>query len=507
MNKWIKGSVVSVILGMGLYSNIALAADAPSGKFRMAEEVKLITLDPHNHTGGGLSYLRPVYETLFYRAPDARIEPLLVTDYKIDGMTLEMTLREDVMFSDGERFDAKAVVANISRGIELGVLAGLKPVEKAEAIGEFKVLITLKAASPSLLLDLTGNSGMMVSPKALKDPALDRNPVGTGPYVYNVEMSREGEVRVYTLNSNYWEPEQQGLETIEIWEIPDNTARLNAITTGQVDLGKWLSSPQAVILDKTPGLTLIKRPGGSTYHLIISDREGQKVPAFADKRVRQAMNFAIDREAFAAAVQFGLSVPAFQPVDSGHWSYNTSVDGRFAYNPDKARELLAEAGYADGFTFTMPSIPVFAARLEAVAGFFKDIGITMNIEPIEPGTLARRSRTKDFSATNLVWRHLADPSLLTTYYIGESGIFNPFKVKPSDALSKLMADGLAATEIDDRAPIYSEVFETLADESYLIYITATPLLVGVTDDIANNPTVKFRAGESSPYWRGLRMGK
>lgn len=507
MNKWIKGTILSVGITIGFSSSFAIAADTPLGKFRMAEEVKLITLDPHNHTGGGLSYLRPVYETLFYRTPDARIEPLLATSYKLEGMTLEITLREDVKFSDGEPFNAKAVVANITRGIELGVLAGLKPVEKAEAIGDYKVLITLKAPSPSLLLDLTGNSGMMVSPIALQAPALDRNPVGTGPYVYNAEMSREGEVRIYTPNPTYWEPEQIGLESIEIWEIPDNTARLNAITTGQVDIGKWLSSPQAVILDKTPGLTLIKRPGGSTYHLVISDREGTKVPAFADKRVRQAMNYAIDREAFAAAVQFGLSVPAFQPVDSGHWSYNTAVDGRFAYNPDKARELLAEAGYADGFTFTMPSIPVFSARLEAIAGFFQDVGITMNIDPIEPGTLARRSRTTDYAATNLVWRHLADPSLLTTYYIGESGIFNPFKVKPSDKLSKLVADGLAAKEIDQRAPIYSQVFEQLADESYLIYITATPLLVGTTDDVANNPTVNFRAGESSPYWRGLRMSQ
>ena len=507
MNKWVTGSVLSVAIGMGFGGVTALAADAPTGKFRMAEEVKLITLDPHNHTGGGVSYLRPVYETLFYRTPDARVEPFLATNYKLEKMSLVMNLRQDVKFSDGEPFNAAAVVANITRGVELGVIAGLKPIEKAEALGEFEVKITLKAPSPSLLFDLTHLSGMMVSPKALKDPALDRNPVGTGPYIYNAELSREGEVRAYTPNPTYWEPEQQGLANIEIWEIPDNTARLNAITTGQVDIGKWLSSPQAVILDKTPGLTLIKRPGGSTYHLVISDREGTKVPAFADKRVRQAMNYAIDREAFASAVQFGLSVPAFQPVDSGHWSYNTSVDGRFAYNPEKARELLAEAGYADGFTFSMPSIPVFSARLEAVAGFFQDVGITMNIEPIEPGTLARRSRTTDYAATNLVWRHLADPSLLNTYYIGEDGIFNPFKVKPSEKFVSLTTNGLAATEIDDRAPIYSELFEELADESYLIYITATPLLVGSTEAMANNPTVKYRAGESSPYWRGLRVSQ
>lgn len=507
MNRWIRGSVFSVVVGLGFGVGSALAADAPSGKFRMAEEVKLITLDPQNHTGGGVSYLRPVFETLLYRTEDARVEPLLATGFKVDGLNVEFTLREDVVFSDGERFDAKVAAANINRGIKLGVLAALKSVEKAVATDDFTLTLTLKKPAPSLLFDLTHTAGMMVSPKALEDPALDRNPIGTGPYIYNKKLSREGEVRIYTPNPSYRDPEQIGLESIEIWEIPDNTARLNAIKTGQVDIGKWLSSPQAVILGKTPGLKLIKRPGGSTYHLVISDREGTKVPAFADKRVRQAMSFAIDRQAFADAVQFGLSVPAYQPVDSGHWAYNASVDGRFEYNPEKARALLAEAGYADGFTFAMPSIPIFASRLEAVAGFLNDVGITMKIEPVEPGTLARRSRTTDFAATNLVWRHLADPSFLTTYYIGKNGIFNPFKVSPSEKLAGLSAKGLAAVEIDKRAPIYSEMFDTLSDESYLIYITATPLLVGSTDETANNPTVKFRAGESSPYWRGLRVKK
>ncbi|MEC9343392.1 MAG: hypothetical protein VYD64_06060, partial [Pseudomonadota bacterium] len=174
-------------------------------------------------------------------------------------------------------------------------------------------------------------------------------------------------------------------------------------------------------------------------------------------------------------------------------------------DPDKARALMAEAGYADGFEFTMPSIPIFASRLEAVAGFLKDIGITMNIETVEPGTLARRSRTTDFPATNLVWRHLADPSLLETYYMGESAVFNPFKVAPSEKMAALLAEGLKSNEAEERAGAYKQAFEVLADEAYLIYISATPVLIGASDAMANNPTVAFRAGETSPYWRGLRL--
>lgn len=505
MKNWICSSLIAVAMAISPAASTAIAGDGPSGTFKMAEEVKLITMDPHQHTGGGIPYLRPVYESLFARTPDGSVEPLLATSFSVDGLSVEITLRDDVMFSDGEKFNAEAVAANFSRAIELGVLRALSSVDKAVATDEFTVELTLKKPAPSLNFDLSGTAGMMISPKAMTDPELDRNPVGTGPYVYNSAESREGEVRVYTLNASYWEPTQQGLERIEIWEMPENTARLNALSTGQIDMGTWLPNPQALIVDKTPGLKLIKRSGGSTYTVIISDREGTTVPAFADKRVRQAMSYAIDRQAFADVIQFGLAVPSVQPVGEGHWAYNSKLEGQFDYNPDKARALLAEAGYADGFEFTMPSIPVFASRNEALAGFFKDVGITMHIEAIEPGTLARRSRTTDFPATNLLWRQLADLSFLTTLYFGENAAFNPFKVAPGARLAELGELGLQSTDVDVRAPIYQEMFEILADEAFLIYITSGKLVLGATEETANNPTVKFAAGASSPQWRGLRV--
>jgi peptide/nickel transport system substrate-binding protein len=507
MKKWICRSVLTVVMCLGLMATNSFAADAPAGTFRFAEEVKLITLDPHKHTGGGIPYMTPVYESLFRKTPENQVEPLLATGFKYSGSKVEITLREGVAFSDGESFNAKAAAANINRGVKLGVLRSLSPVEGAAATGEFTVEITLKKPAPSIIEDLAGRAGMMISPKAMTDPALDRNPVGTGPYVYNAKLSREGEVRVYTLNSNYWEPSAQGLERIEIWEMPDNTARLNALSTGQIDIGKWLANPQALIIEKTPGLTLLRRTGGRTYSVIIMDRAGTKVPAFADKRVRQAMSYAIDRQAFADVVQFGLATPSIQPVGKGHWAYNPELAGKFEYSPAKARKLLAEAGYKDGFTFTMPSIPVFASRCEALAGFFADVGITMKIEPLEPGTLARRSRSTDFPATNLLWSVFIDLSLLPPLYLNEKAAFNPYRVKPGKRLAELAQQGAASADIAVRAPIYQEMFEILADEAFLIYITSGQYLTGATEKIAKNPTIEFAAGATSPYWRGLRLSR
>ena len=505
MKKWIKRSLIAFSICLGLTATHSFAADKPAGTFKFAENVKLITMDPHKHTGGGIVYLKPVYESLFLRTPDNKVEPLLATGFEYNGLNVKLTLRKDVSFSDGEPFNAEAVAANINRAVKLGVKRELSAVKGAEATGEFTVKISLKRQAPSIVQDLSTVAFMMMSPKAMNNPNLDREPVGTGPYIYNKKLSREGEVRVYTLNKHYWDPSAQGLKRIEIWEMPENTARLNALSTDQIHMGNWLSSPQALMVDKTPGLRLLKRVGGYTYTVVILDKEGTKVPAFADKRVRQAMSYAIDRQAFADVVQYGLATPSVQPVSKGHWAYNATLANKFEYNPEKARKLLAEAGYKNGFTFTMPTIPVFAARCEALAGFFADVGIKMKIEPVEPGTLARRSRSTDFPATNLSWVVLADLSMMSTLYLNKKAAFNPYRVAPSARLAELDAKGRASADTAVRAPIYKEMFEIIADEAFQIYVASSQSLTGVTEEMANNSSVGFAAGTSYPYFRGLRL--
>lgn len=478
----------------------------PSGTFRFAEQAKLITMDPHNHSGGGTSYLRPVYEALFDRAPSGEIVPVLAESYSVDGKTVVITLKPGVRFSDGSVLTAELAARNLNRVIELGVNAGMKLAEKAEASGENEITVTLKSPDPSIIDALSGTAGMMVSAAALDNPALDRNPVGTGPFVYDASQSREGELRVYTPSSDYRNPDVQGLARIEISEIPDNSARLNALKTGQVDLAIFLSSPQAAIVERSSGLKLLRQPGGTTYHLSILDRNGTKVPAFADPRVRMAMNHAINRTAFSRAVEFGLSTPASQPYVAGLWEHDPKLNGVYAYDLEKARALMVEAGYADGFEFTMPSIPIFASRLEAVAGFLKEINITMNIQTVEPGTLARRSRTTDFPATNLVWNNAIDPKFMTTYYVAEDAVFNPFRIAPDPKLIELSKAGLATADEALRAPIYHEMLERLSEESYMIFITTTPILFGASDAVAANDTIRFRPGTDTPYFAGIRVG-
>lgn len=500
MRKWIAGSLLAGALALGV--SHAWAQEA--GTFRYAEQVKLITMDPQRQSGSGVPFLRPVYESLFEKAPDGSNVPLLATGYEVDGLDVTITLREGVSFSNGEAFDAEAAAANINRGVELGIIEGLQTVEGAEAVDALTVRIRLKEPDPAIINSLCYTGGMMIAPAAMEDPALDRNPIGTGPYVYSRELSREGEVRVYTPNPTYWDKDKIGLARYEVWEIPDDTARLNALKTGQIDAGNWLANPQAAIIDRAPDMKLIRNNGGLNYHVVLSDREGTVVPAFADLNVRKAMAHSIDRAAFGQAIQFGLAVDSYQPYSEGDWAYDPALEGVYAYDLDKARELMAQSAYPDGFTFDMPSIPIYQSRLEALAGFFQEIGITMNIAPVEPGTLARRSRTTDFPATNLVWNTITDPKFVALRYIYEDAAYNPFKARPSEELLALAEEGLESVETETRAPAYRKMAAQLAEEAYLIFVTNTPILLGVSEKTATNPTVVYRYGEDSINLRGLK---
>ncbi len=502
MKTWITRSAFLAAMALGLGGTPAWAEG--SGTFRYAEQVKLITMDPQKQSGSGVPFLRPAYESLFEKGPKGEYVPLLATGYKVDGLDVTITLRQGVTFSNGEPFNAEAAAKNINRGVELGIVEGLKTVVSASAADEYTLKIKLKEPDPAIIDSLCLTGGMMIAPGAMDDPALDRNPVGTGPYIHSKTESREGEVQVYTPNPTYWDKDKIGLARYEVLEIPDDTARLNALKTGQIDGGNWLANPQSAIIDRTPGLKLIRGTGGLNYHIIISDREGTVIPAFADVNVRKAMAYAIDRTAFGKAVQFGLAVDSYQPYGEGHWAYDPALEGVYAYDVDKAREYMAKSKFPDGFSFDMPSIPLYQSRLEALAGFFKEIGITMNIAPQEPGTLARVSRTTAYPATNLVWQTNTDPKFLALRYIYENANYNPFKAKPSEELLALAKAGLESVETDVRAPIYKKMAARLADEAFLIFVASSPILIGVSEKTASNPTVVYRYGEDSINLRGLK---
>ena len=481
---------------------------APSGTVRSAPLVSLITMDPHNFSGGGLSWLTPVYEPLFRieRGGDGSIQPLLATGFSVDGLDVTITLRDDVTFSDGEPFNAAAVKANLDRGKAVGVRAEFAVIDSVSVADPFTVVVTLARPAPAFISDMASIPGFMISPAALDDPALDRNPVGTGPWVYNAAESREGDVHVYTLNDSYWNPSAQGVERIEIYDIPDAQARLNALKTGQLDIAA-VAGPAAAEAGADPSLGLIEMGTNLVLGIPILDRDGTVVPAFASPLVREAMSIAIDRDAWAQVVDFGFGTPNLQPVPKGHWAHNDALDENIEFNPERARQLMAEAGYGDGFSFTMPSIGFFGRQVEVLGEFWRDIGIDMSVEVLEPGTLSGRSRSTDFPITTLFWVVGRDVSAYPGTYLNVGASFNPFGHEPNPRIAELNELGSASLDPAERAPHYHQMWEIVAEDRYVIYITSSDVVLGASAEMAQNPTIRIDAAQAeAPIWHGLRLG-
>lgn len=368
---------------------------APSGELRMGMHIGKITLDPHMvQAGFQPPYVLPIYDTLLRRDTDLSILPGLATEWGyVDevGLVFRMTLRDDVTFHDGEHLDADAVRQSLERGMSLdGPQTGqLKVIEEVVVLGDYEVELRLSRPSPTLQLDLSSVMGMIISPSGI-DGDLETDPAGSGGWIFNAAESREGERTVYDVNPNYWDPSIQGVERIVLIEITDADARLNALITGQIHLAHIL--PGQKDRAERENLEVIGTPDRQ-WMIHIFDKAGGMVPELGDVRVRQAMNFAIDRQGIVDAVFFGVAQPGTQMFPPGSIAHNPDAETFYNFDPDRARALLAEAGVANGFSFKVPILPVYQAWAEAWKAMLADVGIDAQLNVVAPGTLATENRS------------------------------------------------------------------------------------------------------------------
>lgn len=332
------------------------------------------------HVGHALQPYQAVYDSLILREPDGTLSPMLATQWEWtdDARTvLTMDLRTDVTFSDGAAFDADAVVANITHfqednGPQANQAASL---EEVVAVDEDSVEFTLSRPDASFEYFLSQALGLMGSPEALGTDDMDTLPVGTGPYVMDGGQSIPGSQYVMTARDGYWGADLQKWDQITLRVLVDSAARANAVSAGEVD---------AVLLDATTydqgeqsGYTLLEYPTDWSG-MMLFDREGVLNPALADVRVRQAINYAFDRQSLLDQVAGGFGEVTSQVFGPDSSAYLPELDDYYAYDPDKARELLAEAGYADGLTITMPLLaPNFETLTAFVVQQLGDVGITV----------------------------------------------------------------------------------------------------------------------------------
>ncbi|GAB3616119.1 ABC transporter substrate-binding protein [Okibacterium endophyticum] len=361
--------------------------EADGGTLTLGAILAPTTFDPAGAEWGNRStYYQAVFDTLLLATPEGEIEPFLATDwsYNEDNTALTLTIRDDVTFTDGSTLTADVVRQNLQRykdgtSPNAGSFAGVSSIDAPD---DSTVVITLTAPDPALLDYLTRDAGLVASAEAFDDPeSLATDPVGSGPYVLDTDSTVTGTTYVYTKNPDYWNPDLQHYDALTINVYTEPTAALNAIKAGEVNAAKLANNDNLAEVEGA-GWT-INANELDFQGLLLLDRAGTMNPALGDVRVRQAINHAFDREGLLTALQDGNGTVTEQVFPATSAAYDPELDERYAYDPEKAKELLAEAGYPDGFTLALPSSAISASTFTLITQQLADIGITT--EYTDPG--------------------------------------------------------------------------------------------------------------------------
>ncbi|MGP9744798.1 ABC transporter substrate-binding protein [Brachybacterium sp. AOP29-B2-41] len=316
------------------------------------------SFDPALQQSGGDQRWRwqATFDTLLHCEADGTVVPNAAESYELsdDATTLTMSLRKGMTFSDGSPIDSAAVKATIEHMKEGGGSDSGRVADVEVRIPDDHTVV-LEAPRPTGQLPMF----MCLAPGAIAEPgqidsgAVAAAPVSSGPYVLDVAGSTSGSRYRFEKREDYWNADAYSYDVVEFVTMPEATARLNALMSGEIG-GAVVTFDQAEEARQS-GLHVLAEPGTWTG-MYLNDRAGEMVPALGDVRVRRAMNMVFDREAIAAHLYAGEATATAQIFNPGSSAYDASLDGTYPFDVSEARRLMEEAGYADGFGIEVPSV-------------------------------------------------------------------------------------------------------------------------------------------------------
>ncbi|MGB6780028.1 MAG: ABC transporter substrate-binding protein [Planococcus citreus] len=499
-----------------------------SGSEQSAEQDTLIfarggdavSLDPSEVTDNeSENVAQSILETLTtFAEGGTTVEPMLATEWQEsdDGLTHTFTLREGVKFHDGTDFNADAVAFNFNRwmngsgdsfpmyGTVFGGYAGDEAhnIESVTAVDEFTVEIQLNRPQPTLLKDLALTPLSISSPAAIEESGDDyrSNPVGTGPFTFQEWLPNE---RIaLEKNDDYWVDGLPKLEEIIFRTIPDNSSRLNALLSGEVDLVAGLDSESHEQIEEEAGLELYSRPPLNLGYLGMTLTH----EPFDDPLVRQALSHAVNKEAMVEAFFGEGAIPAKNVIPPAVEGYNDDIEP-YAYDPERAKELLAEAGLPDGFSMELYAMPVSrpympdgAKVAEYLQSNFADIGVDAEIVTFEWATYIEKAINGEADTFLLGWTGMngdADNFIYTLLHGDNVGSTNSTQYDNPE-LNALLDQARIITDQEERNELYREAQVILHEDPPIIPLVHTSPSLAGKDNITGfdpHPTGRVMTSE------------
>jgi peptide/nickel transport system substrate-binding protein len=332
------------------------------------------------------------FATITRLNPDGSITGDLATSFRFVGKDpnkrFQFTLRRNARFADGTPVTAEAVANSLQYWLNakgpFSTFVG--KVHSVEAIGRWTVLITFEIPNPNVarLLSQDFTWGVIQGPTALANPTtIGTQTDGAGPYTLDPAQTVTGDHYTYVPNGYYWDKGAIKWGQVVVKVIRDPSSMLQAVQTGQIDVAAGDVTTASAA--KAAGFRVHTYPAGSAT-LFLLDRGGTQTKALGDLRVRQALNYAVDRRALATALTGGYGTPTSVALTTDGFSPN--VQNYYGYNLTKAKALLAAAGFPDGFTLKTVSLAgnfPFDQLTQAVAGQLSKVGVALQITTAPTG--------------------------------------------------------------------------------------------------------------------------
>lgn len=462
------------------------AAFAQQGRLEIAVDQAPVGLDPHIVTAfSSFNVIGQIYDGLLEVNAALEVEPALATSWTVsdDGLTYVFQLRDGVTFHNGRAFTAEDVVYSYQRIMnpETGSpqASRFNEVASVEATGDLEVTFTMKVPFAPFLSNLTN---LTVVPREVVEANgdLQQVAVGTGPF-----MLKEIVPDTYVLleaNPNYYVEGQPGVAEIRFNVVPEASTRAAGIRTGTYHLVPDVDPATAETLRGARGVTLM---GVQDLAYTLLGFNVSREP-FDDPKVREAINYAIDRAEIVEAVYFGNAVPG-GPLSPGlqAWATDTSAFACYQTDRAKARELLAEAGFPNGFStsiLTFGTIQVVSDLAQVLQAQLAQVGIDVDVNVAEFGAFVQGWRNSDFDMFVSLNGGASDPDgyLHRTFVTG--GSTNVYKFS-DPAVDQLLNQGRTTTDPAERVNIYDHLQKRLACTGPIAHIAYGTLFSAVSDDV------------------------
>ncbi|MBU6189684.1 MAG: ABC transporter substrate-binding protein [Betaproteobacteria bacterium] len=470
------------------------ASAQPSGTLTVALPAEPATLDPHKgNTRYNYLFNSNMFEGLMVRNDKAELVPGIAESHTVsaDGLTYTFTLRQGVRFHDGSPLTAEDVKFSLERATNPAtknpLLSFIRTIDKVEILDANRVALTLKEKDAIFLKKLTF-AGWIVPRAYLQqvgDEGFARRPIGTGPFRF-VSRSINERIEMQANEQHWgWVPK---VRTLVLRTVPEDAVRLGMLQTGEADIVAEMPPPLLDRISAIRGVKTLSHPSGEIYWLVLNIKDGAKDSPLLNREVRIALNHAIDRQAIIKNVLRdqaeqipGVLAPSVSVVDPNFKPY--------AYDPARARKILADAGYPNGFKIDMyGSVGRYTLDRDinlALANQLKAVGVEVNLNLWDSAKWVSDLPKKYYPMSYQAFGNtIFDPEGLMIFGVHSKAFWSFYR---NENVDKLIDESLSITDQKARDAHFQKIDRAMHDDASHIFLWENKILFGIRDRVTWQP--------------------